>query len=245
MKNTQNNQFTLTEMLVVIAIIAIIAALLMPGLRNALNVVKDTTCINNHRQLCIGVLSYSGDYNGFLPYSVTSAGSKYARAYTLCAGTSNEHSYPNHYTGIGMLYAMKYTENARLLWCASEDVPSATTCSENNLGLKRFTASVPPNISIETNIWYRCGWVNEKNITEPLVRINPPNDGLLMCGLGYSEKWELLHQGRGMSLSFIDGRTEFFSFERRMPPSLWGGQYSMYAPKATLTTASNAYHNSR
>ena len=59
--------FTLIELLVVIAIIAILAALLMPVLSNAKKKAAQTACINNQKQLGLGMKMYVDDNNGTFP----------------------------------------------------------------------------------------------------------------------------------------------------------------------------------
>lgn len=59
--------FTLIELLVVIAIIAILAAILFPVFAQAKASAKKTTALSNQKQISLGILQYTADYDDYYP----------------------------------------------------------------------------------------------------------------------------------------------------------------------------------
>ncbi len=90
--------FTLIELLVVIAIIAILAAILFPVFAQAKAAAKKTAALSNTKQLILGIIMYTGDYDD----------TYYEHAQGMSTGTQG----PNSLIWGGWMYP--YTKNAQI-----------------------------------------------------------------------------------------------------------------------------------
>src|SRR3954464_4564899 len=100
-RNRPRAGFTLIELLVVIAIIPILAAILFPVFARARESARRASCQSNLKQLGLGLLQYSQDYDEKLPSGL-------------------EQSVGRHYGfgWSGMVYS--YVKNAQVYKCPSD-----------------------------------------------------------------------------------------------------------------------------
>ncbi|MBN2713385.1 MAG: type II secretion system protein [Planctomycetes bacterium] len=225
--------FTIVELLVVISIITILAAILLPALKTAVSKARDLNCLNNQKQTGFGVQMYLGEESGYMPYK---------------AGNAQDMKYDH---GKGLLKKGCYIEDVRILWCGNESTPTRQSASRHHYsGMANFAKTPPPHNS-ETDVWYRYARTQDSIQDMPTEKIShiskPSRTGLFMCaGLGGNRiLWSQLHDGRGFALSMVDGSQVWYDFQVCLPVSAWntGSYYHCKKPINALNYAVGRYND--
>ena len=117
--------FTLVELLVVVAIIAILAALLGPALARAKGAGRKAACLSNLRQTGVAIHGYAFDNEGQIPYGptappYTSPASFYPSTGTPTSLLSLRNGEP---VGLGLLLKSYLADSKRVLFCPASDQP--------------------------------------------------------------------------------------------------------------------------
>ena len=169
---TITKKFTLIELLVVIAIIAILAGMLLPALNKARDKAKSIKCINNQKQLNIGMNFYIGDYKT-LPQTVAT---QYSNPDIDPRQIVANHSW----VGSAYFYTNEYNQEVKY-----EDVPGTLKCDAATKGFR----ATPENDKKIGWVWgdyiyardpYRARW--EYETLKPISRLT--NEVIIYCVTG-------------------------------------------------------------
>ena len=115
--------FTLVELLVVISVVAILAALLLPALSRVLEAGRGTACLSNLRQIGAGIAAFAADNDGKIPYGpkappFTSPADLYPSTGAPTSLLSLQNGTP---AALGLL--LKYLAVPKVLFCPGCDQP--------------------------------------------------------------------------------------------------------------------------
>ncbi len=116
--------FTVVELLIVIAIIGILAALLLPALGKAKEKARRATCIGNQRQLGLTFQVFANDHDGQIPIGYR-GGRKQWNA-MVYSGTANQ------FVLFGWLYLEKFLDEPRILFCPGEQAATQSFSTPEN-----------------------------------------------------------------------------------------------------------------
>jgi prepilin-type N-terminal cleavage/methylation domain-containing protein/prepilin-type processing-associated H-X9-DG protein len=141
----QKRAFTLIELLVVIAIIAILAAILFPVFAQAREKARQTSCLSNQKQMGLGVMMYTQDYDETLP-----------SAYYYNNDNDSSGGY-THWSGV----VQPYVKNLGIFVCPSDKNRglAPTNFIGNNLGYGAPSGQIAQFPAIQDNQAPRLSYV--------------------------------------------------------------------------------------
>jgi prepilin-type N-terminal cleavage/methylation domain-containing protein/prepilin-type processing-associated H-X9-DG protein len=124
--------FTLIELLVVIAIIAILASILFPVFAKAREKGRQTSCLNNIKQISLGIVQYAQDFDEMLPPNATACYS-----YPSPDGTIINIAPPQAMLWMYIVYP--YVRNVQIFVCPSYNQEWSSTLYDAACGYGKNT----------------------------------------------------------------------------------------------------------
>jgi prepilin-type N-terminal cleavage/methylation domain-containing protein/prepilin-type processing-associated H-X9-DG protein len=199
--------FTLIELLVVIAIIALLAAILFPVFARARENARKSSCLNNLKQLSVGFMQYTQDYDETLPnlggYSAAADSGQWivtpSPVGTACSPNNTSTTIAPCRPELGSIYS--YVKNTQVYICPSDTygVKKKLSYSMNS----QCASSGSP-------IYAGRSIADAKKPSETIFLMDEGltlNDGYFVYGSA-NDKASLIHLG-GANNAYLDGHVKW------------------------------------
>ena len=171
-------RFTLVELLVVIAVIAILAGMLLPALNSAREKAHEVTCKNNLKAIGLAAAGYSGDFDDWI---------------IPCTSKTPGYFWPEVLSGYGAAYSYDRTK-ASNFHCPSErrNVPGAAGYFASDYGM-----------NVNVGGWYREGSTAKENMIKRLSQFKNGSRLPFIAGTGGRDGGRI--RFRSTELAYIHG----------------------------------------
>jgi len=209
--------FTLIELLVVIAIIAILAAILFPVFAKAREKARQSSCLNNVKQMALALLQYSQDFDERFPRG-DSAG--WGDAVSGCAG------WPNWPHGGYVDPCMAYVKNVQIFVCPSDSTRDCLSNANPPIDTHTFGSDYLPGVYPTQQLSYMFNYMLwQNNWTQAQIQF--PSETVLICegarrpyiylntttGMldhTQSRLRDACRHNEGMNVGMVDGHAKWF-----------------------------------
>lgn len=191
-----NKKFTLIELLIVIAIIAILVSILLPSLGRSRELTRRAVCMSNLAQMYRGLVVHGNQYNNDLPASqpVTNNDGIFAI------------KHGNRWHGHGKLYQRKIITSTDIYYCPSSQ---NSTFAKGGINPKNadyggfpLDEKTPLLRTVVSSYQYRSSF-NAPNYQKPSFLKNDPNESLMSDHMSFNFAQKVHVQGH--NILFIDG----------------------------------------
>jgi prepilin-type N-terminal cleavage/methylation domain-containing protein len=212
--------FTLVELLVVVALLAILAGLLLPGLAGAKHATRRTVCLSNLRQVGVAIHVYASDFNDAIPFGpkalpFTSPGDFYPSTGAPTALISARNGVP---VGLGLLLAGYLGSEPSILFCPGTDQKVDARAELEKVGSSQAVGSYfyrhagvtslfdPPDLVLSSP---RLGSLGSNREGLPISGLAIDSHFLVPPGLeAFNVKTRSHHQQKVANVLHKDGRAE-------------------------------------
>jgi prepilin-type processing-associated H-X9-DG protein len=226
----------LIELLVVVAIIAILASLLLPALSGTRERAKLVLCMNNHRQTYLATGLYCDDFDGKCPPALpelSDSGSYGLRLNHLHGGTVEPPYTSTSSWQAGLLYVLGYLPSRAALidptwWTegrvnVANDYRSVYIKGTSVEGNWTNLENARPYAVSGTYVYY--GFHNPSDAgrsrprrLEPVSYNGLDNTALIMCRIGgYPDPLDESHGRRAVAVTYVDGHVRALSIATIWP----------------------------
>ncbi|MCS7089145.1 MAG: prepilin-type N-terminal cleavage/methylation domain-containing protein [Limisphaera sp.] len=246
--------FTLTELLVVLGIVTILAGLLLPALSRARAQARDLACQNHMRQLQICWYLYAGDHGDILPpnnsvYSLTT-GNPLALGASWCPGNARLDVEPSNILN-GLLYP--YNRSTEIYRCPADrskvetpeghPLPFPRTRSYNMSQSVNGWPEFDPRLAEIIPSYKKLSQIQSPPPARLMVFLDVHEDAILDSLFGIPtqqvfgdrrEWWDIPadRHRQGCNLSFADGHVEHWRW--RVPKVVRARWVAQPVPEAEL-----------